>query len=138
MCVRHLRLISTHWVRYSDFRSNTHNSRIICLKWHPKFLNLARGPRSSATQKEATGVAKASQNLLPISHDSHIVTPHIPAAHINGMMQKRRNSSALAMELRLFCINPLIYIIGYDCTYVPLVICYIRNLFVLHFIEGNF
>ena len=29
--------------------------------------------------------------------------------HIDGLMQKRRNSSALAMELRLFCINPSIW-----------------------------
>ena len=27
---------------------------------------------------------------------------------INGLVQERRNSSALAMELRLSCINPLI------------------------------
>ena len=26
--------------------------------------------------------------------------------HINGLVQERRNSSALAMELRLSCINP--------------------------------
>ena len=26
--------------------------------------------------------------------------------HINGLVQERRNSRALAMELRLFCINP--------------------------------
>ena len=28
--------------------------------------------------------------------------------HIDGLMQKGRNSSALAMELRLFCIKPSI------------------------------
>ena len=28
--------------------------------------------------------------------------------HIDGLMQERRNSSALAMELRLSCINPSI------------------------------
>ena len=27
--------------------------------------------------------------------------------YIDGLMQKRRNSSALALELRLFCIKPL-------------------------------
>ena len=26
--------------------------------------------------------------------------------HFDGLLQKRRNSSVLAMELRLFCINP--------------------------------
>ena len=30
---------------------------------------------------------------------------------INGLMQERRNSSALAMELHLSCINPSIYIL---------------------------
>ena len=29
--------------------------------------------------------------------------------HIDGLMQERRNSSALALELRLFCINPSTY-----------------------------
>ena len=31
------------------------------------------------------------------------------AVYINGLMQERRNSSALAMELRLPCINPSIW-----------------------------
>ena len=30
------------------------------------------------------------------------------AVHIDGLVQKRRNSSATALELRLSCINPLI------------------------------
>ena len=29
--------------------------------------------------------------------------------HFDGLVQERRNSSALAMELRLSCINPMIY-----------------------------
>ena len=29
--------------------------------------------------------------------------------HIDGLVQERRNSSALAIELRLSCTNPLIY-----------------------------
>ena len=29
--------------------------------------------------------------------------------HIDGLVQERRNSSALAMELRLSCTNPSIY-----------------------------
>ena len=29
--------------------------------------------------------------------------------HTNGLVQERRNSSALAMELRLSCTNPSIY-----------------------------
>ena len=28
--------------------------------------------------------------------------------HVDGLVQERRNSSALAMELRLSCTNPLI------------------------------
>ena len=37
--------------------------------------------------------------------------------HISGLVQERRNSSALAMELRLSCINPSIYTSGLmqDC-----------------------
>ena len=30
--------------------------------------------------------------------------------HIGGLVQERRNSSALAMELRLSCTNPQIYV----------------------------
>ena len=33
---------------------------------------------------------------------------YIGKAHIDGLVQERRNSSALAMELRLSCTNPLI------------------------------
>ena len=29
--------------------------------------------------------------------------------HIDGLVQKRRNTSALAMEFHLFCIKPSIY-----------------------------
>ena len=29
--------------------------------------------------------------------------------HTDGFVEKRRNSTADAVELRLFCINPLIY-----------------------------
>ena len=32
---------------------------------------------------------------------------YVTVWHINGLMQKRRNSNALAMELRLFWIDPL-------------------------------
>ena len=33
----------------------------------------------------------------------------LASQHIDGLMQERRNSSPLAMELRLSCINPLIW-----------------------------
>ena len=32
----------------------------------------------------------------------------IPGNYIDGLVQKRHNSSALAMELRFFCTNPSI------------------------------
>ena len=31
-----------------------------------------------------------------------------PISYINGLVQERRNSSALAMELRISCTNPSI------------------------------
>ena len=34
-------------------------------------------------------------------------------SHIDGLVQERRNSSALAMELRLSCINPSIFWLGF-------------------------
>ena len=56
--------------------------------------------------------------LVPVSFgydeisiiDEPILHPltHCGRDNSNGLMQKRRNSSALAMELRLFCIKPLI------------------------------
>ena len=33
--------------------------------------------------------------------------------HLDGLVQERRNSIALAMELRLSCINPSICLTGY-------------------------
>ena len=36
--------------------------------------------------------------------------------YIDGLVQERRNSSAVAMELRLSCTNPLIYVDAFsDC-----------------------
>ena len=32
----------------------------------------------------------------------------IPYKHMDGLMQEKRNSSAYALELRLFCTNPSI------------------------------
>ena len=46
--------------------------------------------------------------------------------HIDGLMQRRRNSSALAMELRVFCTKPSIYptlqleIWWYGCCLAPI------------------
>ena len=37
--------------------------------------------------------------------------------HINGLMQSRRNSSALAMELRLVCIKQSTYFYSELCYY---------------------
>ena len=40
-------------------------------------------------------------------HHTHIGNTHLNAhQHIDGLVQERRNSSALAMELRLSCTNP--------------------------------
>ena len=44
--------------------------------------------------------------LPPLSHPNPHPPPHHP--HVDGLMQERRNSSALAMELRLSWINPSI------------------------------
>ena len=35
-------------------------------------------------------------------------------SYIHELVQKRRNSSALAMELRLFCANPSIFSLDYS------------------------
>ena len=44
----------------------------------------------------------------PGGYTRHI-RKHCMKGHINGLVQERRNSSALAMELRLSCTNPAIY-----------------------------
>ena len=41
-------------------------------------------------------------------------TGYVGTSHIDGLAQERRNSSALAMELRLSCTNPSIY--HRDCS----------------------
>ena len=47
--------------------------------------------------------------------DRVITAPHCiwipPQGHVDGLVQERRNSSALAMELRLSCTNPSMYTI---------------------------
>ena len=52
-------------------------------------------------------------NKRPPDHDnstqSDINSELIPYEYIDGLVQVRRNSSALAMELRLSCTNPTIF-----------------------------
>ena len=54
--------------------------------------NLLAGFQAVASDTTSTTVAPTSDPGKDMS--------------IDGLMQKRRNSSALALELRLFCINP--------------------------------
>ena len=42
------------------------------------------------------------------------MTKQFCVEHTDGLVQERRNSSALAMELRLSCINPSIYAMTQD------------------------
>ena len=44
------------------------------------------------------------QQLIEANNKENIKVPH----HFDGLVQDRRNSSALAMELCLSCISPLI------------------------------
>ena len=53
--------------------------------------------------ERATQVWRPHGPLHSAQHSSHFITPQLP---VDGLMQERRNSSALAMELRLTCINP--------------------------------
>ena len=50
------------------------------------------------------GHGEGSAHIGVVSHQWYILENNI-----NGLVQERRNSSALAMELRLSCTNPLIY-----------------------------
>ena len=51
---------------------------------------------------------------LAIFRRDHTPDPNNLKEYIDGLMQERRNSSALAMELRLSCTNPWIW----TCVYV--------------------
>ena len=50
-----------------------------------------------------------SISLVSVMPNNETVISYL-YVYIDGLVQKRRNSSALAMELRLSCTNPLIYI----------------------------
>ena len=50
-------------------------------------------------------------NLVAIGGTTFLVPSHlcqVTVSHIDGLVQERRNSRALAMELRVSCTNPLI------------------------------
>ena len=51
---------------------------------------------------------------VPLFADIYL---HLCVRHIDGLVQERRNSSALALESRLSCINPWIYIMVSVCIY---------------------
>ena len=45
-----------------------------------------------------------------VEHEARFISNLNVCNHIDGLVQERRNSSALAMELRLSCTNPSIRI----------------------------
>ena len=47
----------------------------------------------------------------------HNMTPSCWQVHLHGLVQERRNSSVLAMELRLSCTNPSIRLVQERCNY---------------------
>ena len=47
-----------------------------------------------------------------------IIMPQLTKVHIDGLVQERRNPSALEMELRLSCTNPWIPL--YECLKMAL------------------
>ena len=70
------------------------------LVW-PTNDNTSMLSKSSVSIPTFRGHIPAMKKHTPINHSSTL--------HIDGLVQKRRNSSALAMELRLFCTNPSIF-----------------------------
>ena len=66
-----------------------------------------------ATRVKLQGDTKHSQTVVRIKATANIPMFFLFLTfqnyHIDGLMQERRNSSALAMELRLSCLNPSIY-----------------------------
>ena len=48
-----------------------------------------------------------------VSRDEFIWTVDDLRSHFNGLVQERRNSSAIALELHLSCINPSIVSLKY-------------------------
>ena len=57
-----------------------------------------------------TGILKAVSSLVKSPYKNFLlIFPEFVWLDIDGLVHERRNSSALAMELRLSCTKPLIY-----------------------------
>ena len=53
---------------------------------------------------------KFMKKIEPVTQSKYIIS-FCSLCYIDGLVQERRNSSALAMELRMSCTNPSIYAI---------------------------
>ena len=66
----------------------------------------------TSTQQCDEQCHKCQQSSISYSNNGEIYKPNIASLlvvfHMDGLVQERRNSSALAMELRLSCTNPSI------------------------------
>ena len=88
--------------------------------WHlPGWIDLLIGP-NKAPQSRGTQLSlkfhlrlflRDPLTKVIIGSTSHYLNQWWPSSlHIDGLVQERRNSSALAMELHLSCTNPSIYV----------------------------
>ena len=86
--------------------------KLTCQKmWHTVHISLCFVFDSVSTDFiQIPSRALDSHNTLTIAKGSN------PIEYLDGLVQERRNSSALAMELRLSCIYPSMCGLVYDCT----------------------
>ena len=101
----------------SDIRLfSIHGSNVMSLQEHACDL-IAWGPHAfdvmtfmTCIHNEAFHAAFSQGPCVGIYQDRSTFCEICSENHIDGLVQERRNSSALAMELCLSCINPSIWV----------------------------
>ena len=66
-------------------------------------------PSTIASTAQSLGTFESDCNYVSINSNWRKSSLQKQVHDIDGLVQKRRNSSALAVELRLSCTNPSIY-----------------------------
>ena len=79
--------------------------------WYSSPSNCHQGHKHLLQETAVCSKGQFRYKALGLDYIAHISHKDTQGwAHIDGLMQERRNSSVLTMELRLSCTNPSIYI----------------------------
>ena len=94
-------------------KSNHHNAFDLKLKPYPLHPGLYRTIRVTDLQRNRGDLGRMTGYQDSSPNNGHQATYPIKKNNVDGLVQERRNSSTLAVELRLSCTNPPMSTLNY-------------------------